>query len=56
MDNMQKIASVIKAAYPSDKILAGGAPLTRDFCVRIYADHYSPDPLGAVNRLNAVTL
>jgi len=55
MDNMQKIISVIKASYPSNKILVGGAPVTMDFCNKIGADHYSPDPQGAVNYLNSLT-
>jgi 5-methyltetrahydrofolate--homocysteine methyltransferase len=31
--------------------LIGGAPVTMDYCTRIGADFYSPDPQGAVNYL-----
>ena len=52
MENMKKIVTAIKEKDPSIKILVGGAPVTRDFCDRIGADFYSPDPQGAVNWLN----
>ena len=32
--------------------LAGGAPVTMEYCQKIGADFYSPDPQGAVNYLN----
>jgi methanogenic corrinoid protein MtbC1 len=52
MENMKKIVAAIKEKYPDLKILVGGAPLTMDYCKKIGADHYSPDPQGAVNYLN----
>ncbi len=52
MENMRKIVTDIKAKYASSKILVGGAPVTQDYCNKIGADFYSPDPQGAVNYLN----
>lgn len=52
MVNMEKIVQDIKAKYPQKEILVGGAPLSMDFCKKIGASHYSPDPQGAVQYLN----
>jgi methanogenic corrinoid protein MtbC1 len=52
MENMRIIVSEIKAKYADAKILVGGAPVTQDYCNKIGADFYSPDPQGAVNYLN----
>jgi 5-methyltetrahydrofolate--homocysteine methyltransferase len=52
MENMRKTVSVIKEKHPGVKILVGGAPVTMEYCKKIGADHYSPDPQGAVNYLN----
>jgi len=52
MENMKKIVSAVREKNPTSKILIGGAPVTQDFCNRIGADFYSPDPQGAVNYLN----
>jgi methanogenic corrinoid protein MtbC1 len=51
MENMKKIVAVIKENHPDTKIMIGGAPVTMDYCVRIGADFYAPDPQGAVNYL-----
>jgi len=51
MENMKKIVTVIKEKYSGTKILVGGAPVTMDYCKKIGADFYSPDPQGAVNYL-----
>lgn len=51
MENMKKTVEVIKAKNPSSKILVGGAPVTMDYCMKIGADFYSPDPQGAVKYL-----
>src|SRR5512136_332799 len=48
MENMKKTVSVIKEKHSSAKILIGGAPVTREYCEKIGADFYSPDPQGAV--------
>ena len=52
MENMKKTVSVIREKYASSKILIGGAPVTMEYCNKIGADFYSPDPQGAVNYLN----
>jgi len=52
MANMEEIVQKIKAANPDTKVLVGGAPLNDDFCTKIGADFYSPDPRGAVEYLN----
>ena len=51
MENMQKTVTAIKEKHSESKILVGGAPVTKEFCVKIGADFYSPDPQGAVNYL-----
>lgn len=52
MENMKKIVTAVKEKHPDSKILVGGAPVTMDYCQKIGADFYSPDPQGAVNYLN----
>lgn len=52
MENMKKIVVAVKEKYPDSKILVGGAPVTQEYCDKIGADFYSPDPQGAVNYLN----
>jgi len=51
MENMKKIVATIKEKYSDSKILVGGAPVTMDYCIKIGADFYAPDPQGAVNYL-----
>ncbi|HUX56378.1 MAG TPA: corrinoid protein [Bacteroidales bacterium] len=51
MENMKKIVSVIKEKHSGSKVLIGGAPVTMEYCEKIGADYYSPDPQGAVNYL-----
>ena len=51
MENMRKIVLAIKQKHPGSKILVGGAPVTQEYCDKIGADFYSPDPQGAVNYL-----
>jgi methanogenic corrinoid protein MtbC1 len=55
MENMKKIVADIKARHSGLKILVGGAPVTQDYCNKIGADFYSPDPQGAVNYLNQLS-
>jgi methanogenic corrinoid protein MtbC1 len=52
MENMKKTVSIIRNKYSGIKILIGGAPVTKEYCEKIGADYYSPDPQGAVNYLN----
>jgi methanogenic corrinoid protein MtbC1 len=51
MENMQKTVTAIKEKHSGSKILVGGAPVTMEYCKKIGADYYSPDPQGAVNYL-----
>jgi len=51
MENMKKTVSAIKEKHSDSKILIGGAPVTMEYCEKIGADFYSPDPQGAVNYL-----
>lgn len=53
MVNMEKITKAIKEAIPDAKVAVGGAPVTDDFCQKIGADVYSPDPQGLVEYLNS---
>jgi methanogenic corrinoid protein MtbC1 len=51
MENMKKTVEAIKEKHAGAKILVGGAPVTTEYCQKIGADFYSPDPQGAVNYL-----
>jgi corrinoid protein of di/trimethylamine methyltransferase len=53
MANMEKITKAIKEAVPDAKVVVGGAPVNREFCEKIGADAYSPDPQGLVEYLNS---
>src|SRR5450759_4356897 len=48
MENMRKIVFAIKQKHPGSKILVGGAPLSQEYCEKIGANFYSPDPQGVV--------
>ncbi len=52
MRTMENSVRAIKEKYPNTKVLIGGAPITQDFCNRIGADFYSPNPHEAVEYLN----
>jgi methanogenic corrinoid protein MtbC1 len=54
MENMKKTVTTIRERHPDIKILVGGAPVTMEYCKKIGADFYSPDPQGAVNYLNQI--
>jgi corrinoid protein of di/trimethylamine methyltransferase len=54
MSNMEKIVSDLKTEQPDMKVCVGGAPVTDDFCRKINADFYSPDPQGLVEYLNKI--
>ena len=51
MENMRKTVAALREKMPELKILVGGAPVTGEFCEKIGADFYSPDPQGAVEYL-----
>jgi methanogenic corrinoid protein MtbC1 len=54
MENMRKTVSSLRGRNPAQKILVGGAPVTAEFCAKIGADFYSPDPQGAVEYLKTL--
>jgi methanogenic corrinoid protein MtbC1 len=54
MVNMGEIVSTIKKQSPETRILIGGAPVNMEFCEKIGADFYAPDPQGAVEYLNKI--
>jgi methanogenic corrinoid protein MtbC1 len=56
MENMKKTVASIKEKHSDLKILVGGAPVTMDYCIKIGADFYSPDPQGAVNYLKQLAV
>jgi len=56
MENMKKTVVLLKEKKPDIKILVGGAPVTREYCEKIGADFYSPDPQGAVNYLKQLAV
>jgi methanogenic corrinoid protein MtbC1 len=56
MENMKRTVGTIRDKYLDSRILVGGAPVTMDYCQKIGADFYSPDPQGAVNYLNQLKL
>ncbi len=52
MANMEAITKAIKETAPDTLVTIGGAPVNNDFCKKIGADNYSPDPQGVVEFLN----
>jgi methanogenic corrinoid protein MtbC1 len=54
MINMGEIVSSVKAQKPGTVVLVGGAPVNDDFCRKIGADFYAPDPQKAVEYLNRI--
>lgn len=52
MASMERITREIKEALPGTLVTIGGAPVNPEFCQKIGADHYSPDPQGVVEFLN----
>ena len=55
MVNMERIVADIHARYPGQQVFVGGAPVNHEFCKKIGASFYSPDPQGAVQRLKQMT-
>jgi len=54
MENMRKTVIALREKHSDLKILIGGAPVTDEFCQKIGADFYSPDPQGAVEYLKTL--
>jgi methanogenic corrinoid protein MtbC1 len=51
LENMKITVKAVKERHKDVTILVGGAPVTEEYCSEIGADHYSPDPQGAVSYL-----
>ncbi len=51
MVNMAQIVTDIKAELPDTFIFIGGAPVNSEYCKKIGADAYTPDPQGVVEWL-----
>ncbi len=51
MVNMERIVAEIHARHPGQPVFVGGAPVNQEFCRRIGATFYAPDPQGAVEQL-----
>jgi methanogenic corrinoid protein MtbC1 len=56
MENMKKTVVSLKERHTGVKILVGGAPVTQEYCDKIGADFFSPDPQGAVNYLKQLAV
>ena len=52
MVHMENIVQEIRKMAHNTRILIGGAPVNMEFCKKIGADFYAPDPQGAVSYLN----
>jgi len=52
MINMESIVKNLKEKHPGLVVCIGGAPVNQEFCQKINADFYSPDPQGLVSFLN----
>jgi methanogenic corrinoid protein MtbC1 len=54
MVNMEKIVTEIHARHPGHEVLVGGAPVNGEFCKKIGATFYAPDPQGVVEHLRSL--
>jgi len=54
MANMEASVKEIREKYPEITILVGGSPVSSDFCNKIGATFYSPNPQGAVEYLRTI--
>ncbi len=52
MVNMEKTVKLVKGSVPGTLVCVGGAPLTQEFCDKIGADAYAPDPQGIIEWLD----
>ncbi len=52
MANMKETVEKIKGNNRDTCVAIGGAPVTQEFCEKIGADIYSPDPQGLVDHLD----
>jgi len=54
MESMEKTVKQLRQSFPSQKILVGGAPLNKEFALKIGADLYAPNSQVAVEYINAI--
>jgi 5-methyltetrahydrofolate--homocysteine methyltransferase len=52
MLNMEGTVKLIREKSPDTKIFIGGAPVSQQFCDKIGADGYYPDPHGLVHHFH----
>lgn len=52
MVSMEEIVEEIKKELPQAKVVIGGAPVTEEFCSKIGADFYAPNPQKAIEYIN----
>ncbi|MEN8120620.1 MAG: corrinoid protein [Bacteroidota bacterium] len=55
MVNMEEIVKMLKEDDSGQQIFIGGAPVSQQFCEKIGADFYSPDPQGVIEYANQLT-
>jgi methanogenic corrinoid protein MtbC1 len=54
MVNMEKIVAELRGRHPDLQVMVGGAPVNQEFCKKIGASFYSPDPQGVVQHLKTL--
>jgi methanogenic corrinoid protein MtbC1 len=54
MVNMEKIVAEVRGRHPGLQVMVGGAPVNQEFCKKIGASFYSPDPQGVVQHLKTL--
>ena len=54
MRNMEKIVVDIKNFKADQKVFIGGAPVSQEYCDKINADFYAPDPQGVIEHANTL--
>ena len=52
MINMERMVKVLKDKFPGIIICIGGAPVNSNYCTKINADFYAPNPQGLIDFLN----
>ena len=52
MRNMEDIVKQLKDNNPDQKVFIGGAPVSQEFCDKVGADFFSPDPQGVIEISN----
>jgi len=52
MRNMESIVQQLKDNDPNQVVFVGGAPVSQEFCDKVKADYFSPDPQGVIEVAN----